>query len=274
MRTSVRFQSLVLSSAMLLICSCSRAPVTGRKQLALVPAPLLNRMALQSYEQFLAEHRLSDDQQQTKMVKTVGRRIRRAVQKYLDQTDQSKRIKGFKWEFNLVESPEVNAWAMPGGKVVVYTGIMPITQDEAGLATVLGHEIAHVVAGHGNERVSQGLLVQLGGMALSEALEKRPQQTQELFLKAYGVGTRVGVFLPFSRTHEYEADRLGLIFMAMAGYDPHEAVGFWQRMARQAGGKGGPEFLRTHPTPEHRIERIRELIPEAMEYYKRRERRD
>jgi predicted Zn-dependent protease len=157
---------------------------------------------------------------------------------------------------------------MPGGKVVVYTGILPITRDEAGLATVMGHEIAHAVARHGNERMSQALLTQMGGMALAVALEQNPSQTNQLWMAVYGMGAQVGILLPYSRLHESEADHLGLIFMAMAGYDPNKAVEFWERMAQMKSGQAPPEFLSTHPSDEARIKKIKELLPEAMQYYK------
>jgi predicted Zn-dependent protease len=203
------------------------------------------------------------------MVSRVGGNIQRAVENYFAKNNLSKELEGYAWEFNVVESPEVNAWCMPGGKVVVYTGILPITKDETGLAVVMGHEIAHAVAQHGAERMSQGLLQELGGVALSVALAKEPAETQNLFYAAYGVGTTVGVMLPFSRTHESEADRLGLIFMAMAGYDPNAAVDFWTRMAAQKGGAAPPEFLSTHPSDATRIADIKKELPEALSYYKK-----
>ena len=180
----------------------------------------------------------------------------------------NQQLDGYQWEFNLVDSKEVNAWCMPGGKVVVYTGILPLTQNENGLAVVMGHEIAHAVAKHGNERMSQGLLTQMGGMALELALQDRPKQTQQLFMTAFGMGAQVGVLLPFSRVQESEADHLGLIFMAMAGYDPNGAVPFWERMAQQ-GGQKPPEFLSTHPSDQTRIQKIKSELPEALEYYRK-----
>jgi predicted Zn-dependent protease len=158
---------------------------------------------------------------------------------------------------------------MPGGKVVVYTGILPITKDEVGLAVVMGHEVAHAVAEHGNERMSQGLITNLGGMALAKAIEDKPAETQALWMGAFGLGAQVGVLLPFSRLHESEADHLGLIFMAMAGYDPNNAVNFWQRMADLKGGQAPPEFLSTHPSDQTRINKIKKHLPEAMKYYKK-----
>jgi predicted Zn-dependent protease len=180
----------------------------------------------------------------------------------------SSRLEGYAWEFNLVEDEAVNAWCMPGGKVVVFTGILPVTRDATGLAVVMGHEIAHAVANHGNERMSQGLMVQMGGTALSKALEDKPEETRNLFLTSFGLGTQVGVLLPYSRLHENESDHLGLIFMAMAGYDPRSAVDFWERMATQKSGGAPPEFLSTHPSDKTRIENIKSLLPEALRYYK------
>ncbi|OHB65868.1 MAG: peptidase M48 [Planctomycetes bacterium RBG_13_62_9] len=202
------------------------------------------------------------------MVKRVGERIVQAVNEFSQKHGIEDRFAGYQWEFNLVQDPNVNAFAMPGGKVVVYTGILPITQNEAGLATVVAHEIAHVFARHGSERMTQGLLVQMGGIAISEAIKKQPEATQNLFMTSYGMGTQIGILLPYSRKHESEADRLGLIFMAMAGYDPHESVGFWQRMASMSKGQKPPEILSTHPADETRIKNLQSLIPEAMDYYK------
>jgi predicted Zn-dependent protease len=247
---------------------CSTVPITGRSQLNLISSNEMNTMSFQQYDDFLKENKLSGNIDQTAMVKRVGVNIQKAVEQYFAQKNLSKELDGYKWEFNLVESPDVNAWCMPGGKVVVYTGILPITKDETGLAVVMGHEIAHAVAQHGNERMSQGLLQQLGGVALSVAIKDEPAATQNLFMTAYGVGSTVGVMLPFSRTQESEADHLGLIFMAMAGYNPNYAVDFWTRMAAQGGAKP-PEFLSTHPSDETRIEDLKKELPEAMQYYKK-----
>jgi predicted Zn-dependent protease len=201
------------------------------------------------------------------MVKDVGAKIQLAVEKYMTENNMSDRLEGYDWEFNLVENELVNAWCMPGGKVVIYTGILPVTQDEAGLAVVMGHEIAHAIAEHGNERMSQRLLQQAGAVGLMVAMKDEPVQTQALWLGVYGVGSELAVMLPYSRTHESEADHLGLIFMAMAGYDPNEAPEFWERMA--AGKQNEPpEFLSTHPSSETRINNLKSLIPEAMKYYK------
>jgi predicted Zn-dependent protease len=252
----------------LLLYYCSTVPITGRSQLSLIPASEMNAMSFQQYDQFLQENKLSSSKSDFDMVKRVGVNIQRAVETYFKQNNLSKELAGYQWEFNLVESKEINAWCMPGGKVVVYTGILPLTKDETGLAVVMGHEIAHAIAQHGAERMSQGLLQQLGGVALSVALKDKPQETQNLFMTAYGVGTTVGVMLPFSRTQESEADRLGLIFMSMAGYNPNYAVDFWTRMS-QMGGQKPPEFLSTHPSDETRIADIKKELPEALKYYKK-----
>ncbi len=249
------------------LLSCETVPITGRTQLSLVPDSQLIAMSLDYYKDFLSKHKLSNNAEQTQQVKNVGRKIQNAVTQYFAQRGLSYRVADYKWEFNLVEDKEANAWCLPGGKVVVYTGILPITKDDTGLAVVMGHEIAHAIANHGNERMSQGLLVQMGGIALSEALTQQPTATRSLFLNAYGIGAQVGALLPYSRLQESEADRLGLIFMAMAGYDPNAAVAFWERMQAQARkGSAPPEILSTHPADLTRINNIKSYIPEAMSY--------
>jgi predicted Zn-dependent protease len=225
-------------------------------------------MSTQQYSEFLKTNKLSTDRKAVDLVRRVGTRIQKAVEQYMTQNNHADALRGYQWEFNVVESPEVNAWCMPGGKVVVYTGILPVTRDETGLAVVMGHEIAHAVAEHGRERVSQQMLAQLGAVALDAALAKNSQQTRDIWMSAYGVGAQYGALLPFSREHESEADHLGLVFMAMAGYDPNAAVGFWQRMAAASGGEKPEEFLSTHPSDETRIRQIKEKLPEAMRYYK------
>jgi len=267
MKIKTSFISLVF--LFLFAVSCSTVPVTGRKQLSLIPASQMMTTSFQQYDQFLKENPPSKDQKQTAMIKNVGRKIQKSVEKYFKQKNMSSHLKGYNWEFNLVKSNDVNAWCMPGGKVVFYTGILPICKDEAGVAVVMGHEIAHAIAEHGGERMSQGLLTQLGGMGLALALQNKPAQTQQLWMMAFGIGAQVGVMLPFSRLHESEADHLGLIFMAMAGYNPREAVDFWKRMAANKGGQAPPEFLSTHPSDQTRINNLQKLMPEALQYYKK-----
>ena len=266
---SLRGKFMALTIAAFVLVACSTVPITGRTQLDLVPNSTMLATSFQEYDKFLEEHKLSTNQEETQMVKRVGTRIEKAVEQYFKEKGLSHQLDGYAWEFNLVQSDEANAWCMPGGKVVVYTGILPITKNEAGLATVMAHEIAHAVARHGNERMSQALLAEMGGMALAVALDQHPSQTSQLWMAVYGVGTQVGILLPYSRLQETEADHLGLIFMAMAGYDPHQAVEFWQRMTKMKEGQAPPELLSTHPSDESRIKKIKEFLPEAMEYYKK-----
>jgi len=255
--------------SILFLSSCSTVPVTGRQQLNLISDSEMMAMSYQQYGQFLSENKKSSNQQQTDMVKRCGLRIQKAVEQYFAQNNMSEHLNGYKWEFNLVDDPQVNAWCMPGGKVVVYTGLLPVAQNETGLAVVMGHEIAHAVAEHGSERMSQQMVQQLGGTALAVALQNKPQETQALWMGLYGVGTQYGAMLPYSRLHESEADHLGLIFMAMAGYDPNAAVDFWQRMSANKSGQAPPEILSTHPSDATRIRKIKEQLPEAMKYYKK-----
>lgn len=264
-----KFVYVVWIFCTLFILQCSKVPLTGRRQVNLIPNSQMLSMSFQQYNDFIKGQKLSSDQSKVQMVKTVGSKIQSAVERYFAENKMSDQIKGYQWEYSLVESNEVNAFCMPGGKVVVYTGILPVTQDETGLAVVLGHEISHAIAEHGNERMSQALIQQLGGIALAEALKTKSQATQQLAMAAYGAGSTVGILLPFSRTQESEADRLGLIFMSMAGYDPNLAVSFWQRMSQSSKGQKPPEFLSTHPSDETRIKQIQKEVPEAMKYYKK-----
>ncbi|MHC4212442.1 MAG: M48 family metallopeptidase [Planctomycetota bacterium] len=268
MNNSIKAKTVLLSCLMLSFCSCTEVSMTGRKQLNFVPDYLIHNMSFNSYRQFLSENKLSTNDDQRLMVRRVGIRIQKALEQYCSRNDCLDELSDYRWEFNLVEDPAINAWAMPGGKVVVYTGLLKVAQNETGLAVVMGHEIAHAFAKHGAERMSHGLLVETGSIALAAALENKPEQTQKLFMQSYGLGTQIGILLPYSREHESEADHLGLIFMAMAGYNPQEAVAFWQRMAASKQGAAPPEFLSTHPADAKRINKIKELMPQAMRYYK------
>ncbi|HVG42089.1 MAG TPA: M48 family metallopeptidase [Chitinophagaceae bacterium] len=227
-------------------------------------------MAQQEYRTFLSTNKAVSPSQDrdAEMVRRVGQRLSRAVETFYQQQGLSEKLEGYQWEYNLVENKDANAWCMPGGKIVVYSGLLPITQNEAALAAVLGHEISHAVFQHGNERMSQGMAQQLGGVALSVAVSSQPAATQNLFMQAYGIGSQVGVLLPFSRKHELEADRYGLRWAAMAGYNPQEAITLWQRMEKMSNGQKPPEFLSTHPSEGTRIEQLQKYMPEAMKYYK------
>jgi len=263
------FKLFIILTCLHFVMGCAEVPVTHRKGLHLVPESDLMRLSLQQYDQTLKTAKLSNDPEKVRMVRAVGGRIAAAAEAFLKDSGQGARVKGFQWEFNLIEDDKmVNAWCMPGGKVAVYSGILPYTQDETGLAVVMGHEVAHALADHGNERMSQALLANMGGMALSVALSQKPQQTRQLYMAAFGVGTSVGLLLPYSRLHESEADRIGLILMARAGYDPREAVPFWKRMNKKAGASP-PQFLSTHPAPKTRIKNLKSYTSEAMSYYQK-----
>ena len=252
----------------ILFDSCGFVPITGRRQLSLVSNSEMLSMGDQQYSEFLQTNNVVPNRdKRAVMVKTVGRNIQSVVEIYYRQNNLS--LRGYEWEFNLVDSKDVNAWCMPGGKVVVYTGILPVAVNDVGLAVVMAHEISHAVAGHGEERISQQLLAQLGSAALSEALSKKPEETRQIWMNVFCAGVQYGALLPYSRLQETEADHLGLIFMAMAGYDPNEALNFWQRMAHQSQGQAPPEFMSTHPSDETRIAKIREELPEAMRYYRK-----
>ena len=257
-------------SSLLLVESCATVPLIGRKQLSLVPESTMLELSLTNYGDFLKTSKLSTNQEQTATIKRVGARMSAAVEKYLTENGFADRVGDFKWEFNLVQNDEMNAWCMPGGKVVFYTGILPIAKNDAGVAVVMGHEIGHAVARHGNERMSQQMAQQfgnqLGNMAVPELFKANPEKAQAIFQTAYSLGTQYGVMLPYSRQQEYEGDKLGLIFMAIAGYNPNEAVSFWERMSANSTTKI-PEFLSTHPVEENRIAAIKAFLPEAMKYY-------
>ncbi len=260
-----KFLSLALLTTVLFV-SCSKVPITGRKQLNLLPESQMIAMSATAYSDFLSENPpLPASNAKAQQVERVGLKISKAVESYLNSNGYSDIAKEFKWQFNTVQDPTVNAWCMPGGRVVFYTGILPICQDDAGIAVVMGHEVAHAVAHHGNERMSQQMGIQAAGMTLDILLQEKPQLTRELLLQSYGIGTGLGS-LAFSRSHESEADKLGLVFMAMAGYDPREAPQFWTRMAAQ-GGQAPPEWLSTHPANETRINDLNNYMPEALKYY-------
>ena len=259
-------KSFSIGLIVLLLVSCSEVPFTGRKQLKYIPNSTMVQMGKANYASFLKENpAVNPPTRASAEVNAVGMRISEAVEKYLRDNDLSDKIEGYKWEFNVVDSKDVNAWCMPGGKVVVYTGILPLTKDNDGLAVVMGHEIAHAIADHGNERMSQQLAIQAAGIGLDVYMQQKPQQTRDIFMSAFGVGSQLGT-LAYSRQHELEADKLGLVFMAMAGYSPDRAISFWQEMSNVGGNKPA-EILSTHPSDENRIAQIKAFLPEANKYF-------
>jgi predicted Zn-dependent protease len=247
--------------------ACKTNSITGRSQLDLVSESQVQVLALTQYKDFLSKNpAVSSTNPNQEMIRRVGKRIATAITQYYTEHGAGAELKGYTWEFNLVESKEINAWCMPGGKVVVYTGLLPVTQNETALAIVLGHEITHAVAGHGRERMSQEMLAQGIQIAGNVALSNNPQ-TVNIFNQVYGPAAQIGVLLPYSRKQETEADHYGLIYAAMAGYNPEEAITFWTRMASMSGEKP-PVFLSDHPADQQRIDDLKKEMPEALKYYK------
>ncbi len=256
-----------LFCAGLIVYSCAKVPLTGRNQLALVSNEEIQPLVNEQYSEVIKKEKVVTNTADGQKVLKVGKRMAEAVESYLVSKGYQDLAKSFSWEFNLIESDQVNAWCMPGGKVAFYTGIMPLTQTETGIAVVMGHEIAHAVASHSAERMSNGMVKELGVGVLSTAIGQNPTMTQAIFLQSVGIGGELGM-LKFSRKHELEADELGLTFMAIAGYDPREAPLFWERMLEKEGGAAPPEFLSTHPASQTRINKLNEHMPAALAYYK------
>jgi predicted Zn-dependent protease len=257
-------KSIVLGICLLgLMVSCATNPLTGKKTLNFVSNSELFPTAFAEYGTFLKENKVITGTTDARRVEAVGTKIKLAAEKYLNSLGQKEYLNGYQWEYKLVDNKDVNAWCMPGGKIVVYSGILPITKDDAGLATVMGHEVSHALANHGAQRMSAGQLQQIIGAGVSVATSGQSEQTQQIWNQAYGVGSQVGVMLPFSRNHETEADQIGLTLMAIAGYNPEEAIAFWTRMAASSNGEAPPEFLSTHPSDATRIANLKAMIPEA-----------
>ena len=255
--------NLIFVLATMFFLSCSTNPFTGKNTLALVPNSEILPSAFAQYGTFLKENKVITGTSDAIRVVSVGTKIKNAAEKWLNANGYKGYLNDYKWEYNLVDSKEINAWCMPGGKIVVYSGILPITKDEAGLATVLGHEVSHALANHGQQRMSAGMLQQLGGGITQAAVGNSSAMTQQIAMTAYGATTQYAGMLPFSRSHESEADKIGLILMAIAGYNPEQAVVFWSRMAAASGGNKPPEFMSTHPSDETRIANLKRLVPEA-----------
>jgi predicted Zn-dependent protease len=262
MKTRVAVLALFLG-LVFLVLTCVSNPFTGKSTMAFVNNSELFPSAFQQYEQFLGENKIVTGTADALMVERLGGRIKAAAERWLEADGHPEYLDGYEWEYHLVLSDEVNAWCMPGGKIVVYTGILPVTQNENALAVVMGHEVAHALLNHGQQRMSAAVLQELGAAGLSLATSGKSSETQALAMTAYGAGSQLFGTLPFSRGHESEADHYGLILMAIAGYDPEEAVPFWERMNSLGGG--GLEFLSTHPSNETRISGLRGWMGEAKE---------
>ena len=254
---------VVLFVATLTVVACKVNPFTGQKNLNFVSNDQLFPASFQQYDAFLDSSNVVTGTAESRMVKRVGDKIKTAAERYLNANGYQGFLDDFRFEYNLVKDDQVNAFAMPGGKTVVYTGILPITQDETGLAVVMGHEVAHALADHGAQRMSAAQVQQVVGGVGAAALSGKSQQTQQIFAQAYGIGTQLGVMLPFSRSHESEADRIGLTLMAIAGYNPDEAADLWRRMQQNSGGASTPQFLSTHPSNQTRINNLEAWAPEA-----------
>ncbi len=251
------------------LLSCSKNPFTGKNSFNMVSNAELFPSAFQQYGTFLKENKVIVGTAEAKKVELVGTKIKVAAEKWLNAHGQTGYLSDYQWEYKLVESKDVNAWCMPGGKIVVYSGILPITKDDAGLATVLGHEVSHALANHGAQRMSAAQLQQIGAVGVAVATGGQSAEKQQMWQQYYGMGSQLGVMLPFSRSHESEADMIGLTLMAIAGYNPDQAVLFWGRMSAVSNGQAPPEFMSTHPSDETRIANLKILIPQAKEEAKK-----
>ncbi len=267
LRQAYRGLTLLLLSLTVGLNGCQKVPVTGRTQMNLISPDRMMKTSLKQYDRFLEKSDVVKGTKRSRQLKTVGKDIATAVENYLKENGYENRVKDYNWEFNLIDKQKVNAWAMPGGKIAFYQGIMDVCKNKNGIAVVMGHEIAHAIGRHGNERMSQMMAAKLGGQALSVALSKKPAVTRNLVMQAYGMGAQLGMMLPFSRKHESEADQMGLIFMAMAGYNPREAVEFWQRMKAQSDKEKPPAFLSTHPPTKDRIKDLKSHMDRALKYH-------
>tara|TARA_R110002050_G_scaffold109796_4_gene221178 strand:+ start:23104 stop:23967 length:864 start_codon:yes stop_codon:yes gene_type:complete len=254
---------ILIVAIFLSVSACKTNPFTGKKMLNMFPNSQIFPTAFAQYDQFLTENKTVENTSEARMITTVGQRIASAAERWLSANGYPGYLKDYKWEYHLVQDETVNAWCMPGGKIVFYTGILPICQGETGVAVVMGHEVAHALADHGAQRMSAGTLQQLGAVAGNIAI--KDEQTRNTFNQAYGLGSQLGVMLPFSRSHETEADRIGLQIMAIAGYNPEEAAELWKRMKANSGGQTPPEFMSTHPSNDTRIANLTAWAPAAKQ---------
>lgn len=257
--------SIMTIVALIILQACGSVPFTGRRQLSLVSSEQIMALSLQQYQDYMRSAPVERNSANAEMVKRVGTRIAAAVETFYKSNGYESELKNYSWEFNLVKDKSVNAFAMPGGKIVVYEGLLPVTQSEEGLAVVVGHEVAHVIAQHSSERMSQQIALQYGG-SIAGGLVGNSIGSQ-LGQQVFGIGAQLGVMLPYARKQEYEADEIGLIVMALAGYNPEVAVSFWSRMAQSSSNSSNSDFLSTHPTDQKRIDRIKQVMPRAMEFY-------
>lgn len=255
--------SLVAIGVILFYLSCATNPFTGNKTLAIVPNSEIFPTAFAQYDQFLSENKVVQSTANAEMITRVGQRIATASERWLDANGYKGYLKDYKWEYHLVDDKSVNAWCMPGGKIVFYTGILPIAENETAIAAIMGHEVAHALANHGQQRMSSDVLQQVGAVGVGVATSGKTTETQQAWMQAYGIGTTVGVMLPFSRSHEAQADEIGIKLMAIAGYNPDESVELWKRMKAESGGQAPPEFLSTHPSNDSRISNLTKLSPIA-----------
>jgi predicted Zn-dependent protease len=254
---------IIYGLLLLVVISCAKNPFTNKSTMAFVPNSQIFPMAFQQYDQFLTENKVVKGTTDAKRIETIGMKIKTASERYLAANGNAGYLKDYQWEYNLVEDSAVNAWCMPGGKIVFYTGILPICKDDAGIAAVMGHEVAHALANHGQQRMSAGLLQQVGQVGAAISVGNKSAETQALVMQAYGVSSQLGGMLPFSRSHESEADMIGLTLMAIAGYEPMNAVYVWERMSANSNGSAPPEFLSTHPSNQTRIRELTALVPAA-----------
>ncbi len=258
-------KAISILGIVVIFVSCATNPFTGKKTLALpgTENSTLFPAAFAQYNQVLSESNVVTGTKDSEMITRVGQRIAVAAERWLNANGYQGYLDDYKWEYKLIQSDQVNAWCMPGGKIAFYTGILPIAQNETGIAAIMGHEVAHALANHGQQRMSSGMLQQLGGIGVAVATGNESPEKQQIWMQAYGLTTTVAGVLPFSRSHETEADEIGIILMAIAGYNPDEASELWKRMKANSGGQAPPEFLSTHPSSDSRIANLKSLAPKA-----------
>lgn len=257
--------SFIIVLTVILVCACKTSPFTGKKTLNFISNDNLFPTAFAQYNQFLSQNNVLTGTADANMVKNVGAKIAVAADRYLTAKGHPGYLTDYKWEYNLVQDNAVNAWAMPGGKIVVYTGILPITQSETGLAMVMGHELAHALADHGAQRMSAAQVQQIGAVGVAVAAGGQTQERQQQIMQYYGIGSTLAGTLPFSRKHETEADEIGIVIAAIAGYDPYEASKLWERMKAASGGEAPPEIMSTHPSNDTRIANLKAKAPFAVQ---------